>query len=489
MPGLISLNSWTGLKAEDQVMMQIPSMLVAIASHGIAQDHYLYKVLSEYRNIRAEKRIVVLCDRKKRVDGAEVLVGLPSRNPYSLPFGHRKLFADNADRFELFIYTEDDTLLTIKHIESFLWAHSKLRQGEIEGFIRSETSPDGKEYITSINSFFRWLPDTVVNRDGELFAELSNQHSGCFIVTRKQLEKAIESGGFLVKPHSEFYGMLETAASDIYTQCGLRRLICISRIRNFIVPHLSNKYFSQMGVSIDELEFQAMTLCDLSINDRWRGKLFDPESKAPGFRWSKNLYDTPDMELLKNVPLPTKNLLCVGSSTGENEAWLSAKGINVCAVPIDGVFGAYLRRRGIETVEGTLDLVINQLNGRKFDVVLMAEVLHLVEKPVEWLEKIGKLVIRNGIVIASVSNTREIPVWVNDWLSGRRRSMFCRYEDTLTQTIGCGRFRRMCRKSGLELVRIEPVVMSSKRAIERCGKSKLMSMLASKFIFTAVRIS
>lgn len=461
------------------------SLIVAIASYGTSQDGYLERLLTEYRRISWQKRVVVLSDRPKRVSGAEVLASLPSRNPFSLPFAHRQLFAENVGQFDLFIYSEDDTLLTKNNIEDFLELQAKLEENEILGFIRSETSEEGKKYVTSIHSHFRWLPNSVVERGGELFAELTNQHSGCFIATREQVKKAIESGGFLVEPYMGSYGMLESAASDIYTRCGFRRLICISRIRDFIVPHLPNKYCHRMGIPLEEVEFQVRVLIDLYRNDCWSGSLFNPQTTLPRFRGSKILFEQPDEMLLGLIPASTKRLLSIGCGWGENESWLVRKGVNVTAVPIDSVFGEALRRRGIETVEGPFDKVIEGLSGRQFDAVLMADVLHLAENPLDWLHKIRKLLSPRGCLIASVSNISEVLSWVSDWRDGRRRPLYPDYRTCLAHSISPRRLGRWCRTIGMEIQHLATNLDGPRRFVKKLGLRVLEPTFASRFVFAA----
>lgn len=470
-----------------QAMNEAPSILVAIASYGNAQDHYLSQLLTEYRKLQMRVRVVVLSNEAKHVAGAEVVAGLPSPNPYSLPFAHKKLFAENADRYDLFIYSEDDTLITHQHIQAFLEAQAGLEENEIPGFIRSEASPDGCRFVTSIHHHFRWRPESVIERGGELFAELSNQHSGCFIVTRKQLQKAIASGGFLVPPHSEVYGMLETAASDLYTQCGLRRLICISRIHDFIVPHLPNKYYAHMGIPIDELALQARALQELRQEGGWTGKLFEPGSNAPNFRWSKNLYERADKQLLEAIPSSAQSVLSVGCGWGENEAWLSRKGLNVWALPLDAVFGASLHHRGIRTVVGPFQEAIERLGGKRFDVVLLSDVLHLLPNPVEWLQRLGDVLKPEGQVIAGVANTSDVTSWIKDWRAGRRGLLRANYKNTGLKGVNVKRLRGWCRSAGFKAVSIVPSLEQSEHVLRRWGVKVLGSAVGSRFILTASR--
>ncbi len=466
---------------------QPPSILVAVASYGRAQDHYLEQVLAEYRKLRRRCRVVVLSNLDKVVQGAEVVVGLPSRDPYSLPFAHRRLFAENVEQYELFIYAEDDTLITEEQIDSFLTLEANLKDDEVIGFIRSETNPEGNRVITSIHHHFRWLPETVVTRGGELYARLSNEHSGCFIATKQHLRKAIASGGFLVEPHRGRYGMLESAASDIYTQCGLKRLICLSRIQEFIVPHLANKYYPQMGIPVGELLCQVQMLAEVYQTKRWNGSLFNPQTNVPGFRWSKGLYERRDEELLRTVPPSTEKLLSVGCGWGENEVWLSRKGIDVCAVPVDAVFAGALRRRGIRTVEGPFEQVVENLHGQQFDVVLMAEVLHLVKDPEGWLEAIRRLLLPDGSLIVSVHNTTDILSWIRDRWIGLRRPLSPDYKTSGVQPVSVRSLRRWFRSSGLELMEITPLVEGRRSFAREVGLKTLERALAERFILKAKR--
>jgi len=461
-----------------QVENITPLVLVAIASYGRAQDHYLTRLLAEYRKLHMRVRAIVLTNERKAVDNAELLVGLPSPDPYSLPFAHRKLFGENADRYDLFIYAEDDTLITAEHIEAFLEVQSRLEEDEIAGFLRSETDEEGHRFITSIHHHFRWLPESVVARGGELFARMSNEHSGCFMMTRKQLKKAIASGGFLVPPHAERYGMLESAASDLYTQCGLRRLVSISRIQDFIVPHLPNKYYHHMGIPVEDLELQVDALRGMPKAGTWTGKLFEPDSGARGFRWSRDLYGRADEVLLRSIPAEAQNILSVGCGSGENEKWLIRQGKKVTAIPLDIVFDRMLKRWGVRTALGPFPQVLNALQGERFDGILLADVLHLIEEPTGWLQQLTAFLEPNGHVIASVPNTNDVIERAKGWREWHK-------VPGGFQKVNRTRLRNWCRAAGLHAVHIVPLLHGSKR--QRFDWAPLKPLLASRFLLTASR--
>ena len=120
-------------------------ILVAIASYGTKNLKYLQALLTEYRRMPFEVDVVVLSNEPKELgEDVEVLVGLPTRNPRSLPFGHKALFAERAKDYDLFIYSEDDTLITERNIRAFLDAIGVLPAHEIAGFLRVRNRAPGQ---------------------------------------------------------------------------------------------------------------------------------------------------------------------------------------------------------------------------------------------------------------------------------------------------------------------------------------------------------
>src|ERR1700719_3961404 len=111
-------------------------ILVAIASYGTNKDSYLRQLIAEYRGMSYHVDIVVVSNISKDLgDAVEVSVGLPAKDPWSLPFAHKRIFADRLEQYDLFIYSEDDTLITERHIENFVKATRVLKDDEIAGFL------------------------------------------------------------------------------------------------------------------------------------------------------------------------------------------------------------------------------------------------------------------------------------------------------------------------------------------------------------------
>src|SRR5579864_6254290 len=205
------------------------NILVAIASYGTTHDQYLNRLIAEYRSMRHRVDIVVLTEAPKSMGpDVEVKVGLPTKDPWSLPFAHKQLFADRVNDYDLFIYSEDDHLITEQHVEAFLNASKVLPETEIAGFLVIEKAQGGKLNFCGFLAHFHWDPASVRSRGNQMFAHFTNEHSACYMLTQAQLRRAILSGGFLVGPHQGKYDLLCSAATDPYTQCGFTKVICIS---------------------------------------------------------------------------------------------------------------------------------------------------------------------------------------------------------------------------------------------------------------------
>src|SRR5580704_16300293 len=84
-------------------------LLVAIASYGNTNNKYLAQLIDEYKAMSFEVDIVVLTNLEKEVRaGVELQIVPPGKNPWTLPFAHKKIFAERLEKYDLFIYTEDD---------------------------------------------------------------------------------------------------------------------------------------------------------------------------------------------------------------------------------------------------------------------------------------------------------------------------------------------------------------------------------------------
>lgn len=380
-------------------------VLVAIASYGTKNHAYLQRVIDQYRSMSLAVDVVVLTEASRDFgDDVEVRVGLPSTDPMSLPFGHRALFADRIDSYDVFVYSEDDTLITQRNIEAFLEVDELLPDDAVAGFMRYEEHARGERSYSSVHSCFRWDPASVVRHGPELFAAFTNHHSACCLLTRSQLKRAIASGGFLVAPHHGESSMLVTAATDPYTQCGLRRLVCVTRLEDFLLHHLPDVYLDRLGLDEEGFAAQLEALAGIATGSLSARQLVSPTSRRHGLSWNKALYRRAGPEFEQLVPSGVESVLAVGCGTGDAERAAAGDGVRLVGVPIDNVLGAVARRRGLEVLEPDLDHALERLVEERFDCLLLVDVLHRFDDPVATLRRLRRLLHPSGVVVVSVPN-------------------------------------------------------------------------------------
>lgn len=380
-------------------------ILVAIANYGTKNAEYAKRLIGEYRSMPFDVDIVVLCEASKGF-GSDVteIVGLPTKDPWSLPFGHRKLFVDRAQDYDLFIYTEDDILIREGNVWAFLRASESLPENLLPGFLLYELYPDGSKNYPQIHGPYHWVPSSVTRVGKYVCADLSNDHSACYMLTRQQLERAIRSGGFRLSPHSGRYDLLCTAATDPYTQCGFSRVICLSHLSEFELHHLPNVYLNRTGLDEESNRLQIKALFDVLSQKSSGGELFVTEKPLPTLSWDKDYNEPCRADLLGLIPKSARRILSVGCGSGNTEAYLVGKGKDVSAIPLDLVIGRMAARRGVRLLPPNFSRAFEALGDERFDVIILGDVLQHLREPVSILSQLGAYLKPQGVVVGSIPN-------------------------------------------------------------------------------------
>lgn len=381
-------------------------ILVAIASHGRTNDKYLSQLVREYRSMSFDIDIVVISNVQKDVgEGVELRVESPKRSPWTLPFAHKKIFSQRRNDYDLFIYSEDDVLISEDNIRVFLEVSKVLPDDVIPGFIRFERSPDGAVSYPEVHGYFHWDPESVKAFGEYQFAGFTNEHSACYVITREQLRRAIESGGFLAERWDGKYDLICTASTDPYTHCGFKKMVCISHLEAFSVPHLSGKYSqTHSWVDAPEMRRQLSALLQIGQNGHRPKTLFQTESRLRGGLYSKSYYEPCSSEIFSIIPSNARSILSVGCGWGATEGQLAAKGLKVTAVPLDPVIPGGAEAAKVEIMSGDFQTAREKMAGRQFDCLLVSNILHLVDDPVKVLGSFAELLSRGSSAIIAVPN-------------------------------------------------------------------------------------
>jgi SAM-dependent methyltransferase len=467
----VSTSSRAGNAAVFDPTTRRPKILVAIASYGNRQIEFLKKIIRNYQDMPMEVDVVVVSDAPKDLGSAvTVKVGLPSKNPWSLPFAHKAVFAERVDHYDLFVYSEDDIGVNAGHIRAFLNATAQLESDEIAGFLRYEIDPSGKWLLTEPWGHYHWKPESVKRRGAYTVAEFTNEHAGFYLLTQSQLKRAIASGGFLRDPCTGRYGLPETAATDPYTNCGFRKVICISALQDFLVHHLPNRYANGLPVSLASFQQQVQTLMKISDGTHPARTLCEVESRSWPSRWQKSYYEKPGNEWLKRVPADATEILSIGCGWGALEEKLTERGAKVTALPLDSVIGAEAARRGIEVVYGTLDECFRTLEGRSFGCVLLMNLLHLQPDPGWLIGQCARRVREGGALVLGGPNFHRLPWFLKRHFGIGEFRKLRSFDRGGISICGPGTLAKDIRNGGLRIAAVEWLNHSSDPGRQRgCG--------------------
>lgn len=465
---------------------------MAIANHGTKNGKFLERLIAEYRGMsKYLADIVVLSNIEKNCGpDVEVLVGVPHKNPWSLPFAHKKVFAERAREYDLFIYSEDDTLITERNIDAFLRTTNLLPRDHIAGFIRYELAPDGARTFTTMHGRYHWDCNSVLRIGDHAFAYYTNEHSACYILTQEQLVRAIASGGFLLPPREGRYDMLVTAATDPYTQCGMRKMICISHLEEFCLHHLPNVYWHRMGLPAATVEREiAALLAHVSADDS-NGPLFRPDPALPNGEWDKEYYGACRKDVVKAIPRQTKTLLSVGCGCGNTEAALKAEGIEVTAIPMDRVVGAAAADKGLRMLPPAMEKALREVDSESFDCVLLDDVLCRVHDPRTLLRRVNETLSSVGRLVITVRNGGGLWRWkATGFLGMFRRSQREeeQFQQVRYQLVGLRTVEEWLQEAGFTVERVLYDIPQRGHFLSRLTCGLFDTFLAREFVFVCRR--
>ena len=156
--------------------------------------------------------------------------------------------------FDYYIYCEDDVLITKENFETFVNVQKNLPPPYVCGFLRYELK-DGDDYKYLIDchpahSCHRGGGKKIIKDNytinGKSYFEPYNIHQGSHILANYVLEAVSLGKNSYFKKESHYAGVLEGAASDVYLDCGLIKVIPRDDVSKLLTHHLPNKYVKML---------------------------------------------------------------------------------------------------------------------------------------------------------------------------------------------------------------------------------------------------
>ncbi len=382
-------------------------LLVGIVNFGTKNDEYLKRVLENLRAIPIEKDIVVFVDKPKSLGSdIEVRVGVPPEGPLFMPVLPRRLFQEKAGQYDVYINLEDDTPIEERHVRAFVSASESCDANTVPGFLRWEYWPDGTVHVDTLHRNFSWLPSSPTRVGQWVFAELSNLQAAVMMLTQPQLERAMASPHFddRFQP-TRLFQLIERASAQLFQECGLKRVIPVSHIDDFLFPHLANRFhLHRIGLLRARFDEQIQALIKSADNKRACQTLVEPFTKLAKPQWDKNFDEFDTRAFLSHLEAPAKDVLWIGASGSDAERAVVELGHRMTGIPLDSVVAASALGIGMQVTSASFDGAFAELDGRAFDAIIAVNMLERLADPVASLRMMRKLLRSGGKIISSVPN-------------------------------------------------------------------------------------
>ena len=217
---------------------------------------------------------------------------------YRLSLQHRKTVAAELNKYDLFIYHEDDVIIThanvIAYIEEtknlYTLNHSSLNNNMIgfqRYFIEKQPSQITEGYLTRWRERYQEFPDYHrICHHGVVYMDCNkNTHQAMWILTRAQIEilqnkcsfldqtlEDEQGDSFLVREYMSSFSIFRNNFGFENNSCGLKKMIPLSTINRFVVHHYYKGLIQPDGKSIQEyfVGFNADQIespaCDVTAN-------------------------------------------------------------------------------------------------------------------------------------------------------------------------------------------------------------------------------
>jgi hypothetical protein len=215
------------------------------------------RVLSTFNEYSCIQVDVVLFSTSENPDVSVANLVYPAELSHDFAYVPRQWLVENwcCLSHDYIMYTENDLVITESAVLSCIANNnyvSRFSSKYISGFIRYEQK-GRKEYIDMLPCVRPTVEKVLKAADGRKFWIPGNLHSGNFLLSHAQMDHMIENR-LLQTRHAQYgrqyYGILESAASDVYLEFVK---VLPEDFSSIEIEHLPNKYH---GLSYTDLAEQ-----------------------------------------------------------------------------------------------------------------------------------------------------------------------------------------------------------------------------------------
>ena len=230
------------------------TVLLVIAHYGSGNRKYFLECLKEYNSYNGYSITAHLlltedidCSEFSNLNIIKHIYPLSIR--YNLTYEYKPIFYYEMGKFDYYVYTEDDNFITQQNFDAFISTQATLPFPYVCGFLRYEYKEnDDYKYLFEahpVHSCHRG-GTTVIKANyiinDEPYFEVYNIHQSSHILTKVMMDYLRANHAHYFERICHYVGIAEGAASDVYYDCGLTKVIPRNRASEFIIHHMIDKY-------------------------------------------------------------------------------------------------------------------------------------------------------------------------------------------------------------------------------------------------------
>jgi hypothetical protein len=152
---------------------------------------------------------------------------------------------------------------------------------------------------------------------------------------------------------------------------------------------------------------------------------------------------------------------------------------------LDPVIPGGAKAKGVKIVEGDFKTARAQLAAERFDCLLLSNVLHLAEKPVEILSSFAGLLSDKASVVAVLPNLLKLSLIWKKYLGREGLADLGDYKKTGVHFTSHGVARRWFQSAGLKIENFTNILPRRAETPSRLALGLMDPLLASEFVASA----